>query len=119
MSDSPTPDASDLPIEVDVTTVAAMQQRGDDFVLLDVREQDEYDFAKLPGSRLVPMSQLADRMADLDPHRDDHIVVHCHHGGRSMHVTRALQSAGFTRVQNMAGGIDAWSQLVDQSVPRY
>lgn len=111
--------ASDFPIEVDVTTVAAKQASGDEFLFLDVREQDEYDFAKINGTLLIPMSELQDRIAELEPHRERHIIVHCHHGGRSMNVTRALKTAGFAKVQNMAGGIDAWSEHVDESVPRY
>ncbi|TWU58474.1 putative adenylyltransferase/sulfurtransferase MoeZ [Rubripirellula tenax] len=110
---------ADLPLEIDVATLAAMKQRGDEFLLLDVREQDEYDFAKIDGSRLLPMSELPQRMEELQPHKDDHIVVQCHHGGRSLHVTRVLQAAGFTRVQNLAGGIDDWSEQVDPTVPRY
>ncbi|MGB7325289.1 MAG: rhodanese-like domain-containing protein [Rubripirellula sp.] len=110
---------NDLPLEIDVATLAAMKERGDKFVLLDVREQDEYDFAKIEGSLLLPMSELPSRLGELDQHRGDHIVVHCHHGGRSLHVTKVLQAEGFERVQNLAGGIDDWSLQVDASVPRY
>lgn len=110
---------TELPLEVDVQTVAAKRAAGDDFLLLDVREQDEYDFAKIDGTTLIPMSELQDRVSELDSHRDGHIIVHCHHGGRSMNVTRALKAAGFKKVQNMAGGIHAWSEQVDASVPRY
>lgn len=106
-------------LETDVQTVAQMQRSGADFVLLDVREQDEYDFAKINGSVLIPMSQIQERIGELEPHKDSHIVVHCHHGGRSMNVTRFLVTNGYTRVQNLAGGIDAWSQEIDNTVPRY
>lgn len=111
--------SSELPIEVDVTSVAGIQQAGDDFLLLDVRESDEYATARIEGSVLIPMSELQERFEELESHRDRHIVVHCHHGGRSMQVTQALRAAGFSKTQNMAGGIDAWSQQVDSSVPRY
>lgn len=106
-------------LEVSVTEVDAMRKSGDDFILLDVREQDEYDATRIEGSRLIPMSVLGQRIGELQPHKDDHIVVYCHHGGRSLQVTHALREAGFTNVQNMAGGIDGWSLEVDPSVPRY
>lgn len=109
----------DPPIEVSVTDVAAMRKEGVDFVLLDVREQDEYDATRIEGSRLIPMSVLRERMSELDAHKADRIVVHCHHGGRSLQVVHALRQSGFLNVQNMAGGIDAWSLEVDATVPRY
>lgn len=108
-----------LPIETDVAAVNAMITSAEDFLLLDVRETNEYDVAKIDGSVLLPMSELSARASELDAHRERLIVVHCHHGGRSLQVTHALRGAGFTRVQNMAGGIDAWSQLIDSGVPRY
>jgi len=113
---------NEVPLEITVQEVA---QRLRDpspeqsFVLLDVREPDEYETAKIEGSRLIPMGELRQRLSELEPHRDDAIVVHCHHGGRSLQVTEALRAAGFTHVQNMAGGIDQWSQQVDPDVPRY
>ncbi|TWT95657.1 rhodanese-like domain-containing protein [Neorhodopirellula pilleata] len=106
-------------LEVSVTEVDAMRKAGDDFILLDVREKDEYDATRIEGSRLIPMSVLGRRLDELQSHKDDHIVVHCHHGGRSLQVTHALREAGFSNVQNMAGGIDAWSLEIDPSVPRY
>ena len=112
-------EAAELPIETDVAGVAALRESGQEFVLLDVREEDEYAIAKIAGSMLLPMSQLRDRVAELEEHRDRLIVVHCHHGGRSMQVTQALRSHGFEKVQNMAGGIDQWSEQIDPSVPRY
>lgn len=113
MSDEP------IPMETDVASVAAMRQCGEDFLLLDVREEDEYAVAKIDGSLLIPMSQLGDRVGELEEHRGRLIVIHCHHGGRSMQVTQALRNNGFSQVQNMAGGIDQWSEQVDPSVPRY
>ncbi|MFK8112830.1 MAG: rhodanese-like domain-containing protein [Rubripirellula sp.] len=112
-------EAANLPIETDVATVAAMQKSGDDFLLLDVREADEYAVAKIDGSQLLPMSEIGERLAELDEHRDRLIVVHCHHGGRSMRVTQHLLDNGFKQVQNMAGGIDHWSLEIDSSVSRY
>ncbi len=110
---------AELPMEVDVQTVNAMQQQNEQFILLDVREQNEYDIAKIDGSLLIPMSELRLRIEELEPNQNERIVVHCHHGGRSMQVTRALRQRGYDKAQNMAGGIDAWSQDIDASVPRY
>ena len=110
---------AELPIEVDVATVNAMQQRDESFVLLDVREQNEYDIAKIEGSILLPMSELRLRLEELETHQQAHIIVHCHHGGRSMQVTHALRERGYAKVQNMAVGIDAWSLQVDSEVQRY
>ena len=110
---------AELPMEVDVQTVNAMQQQNEQFILLDVREQNEYDIAKIDGSLLIPMSELRLRIEELEPNQNERIVVHCHHGGRRMQVTRALRQRGYDKAQNMAGGIDAWSQDIDASVPRY
>jgi rhodanese-related sulfurtransferase len=109
----------DLPIDIDVTAVKQLRDSGDKFVLLDVRNPDEHATAKIEGSTFIPMGELQARLAELEPHKQDHIVVHCHHGGRSMRVTQFLRQQGFAKVQNMAGGIDAWSVQVDSKVPRY
>jgi len=111
--------SDDLPIEIDVESVSSLQKGNDTFVLLDVREQDEHETANIDGSLLIPMSELQDRMSELEDHRGCLIVVHCHHGGRSMQVTEALRGQGFEKVQNMTGGIDQWSQQIDPAVPRY
>jgi len=112
-------DSNSLPIDVDVQQVDQMRKNNQDFLLLDIREEDERQTASIDGTLFLPMSQLGDRIEELDKHRDEHIVVHCHHGGRSLQVTEALRERGYPRVQNMAGGIDQWSQQIDSSVPRY
>jgi rhodanese-related sulfurtransferase len=109
----------DLPVEVDVLTVKQLRDRGEKFLLLDVRNPDEYATANIDGATLIPMGELQARLGELEPHKNAHVVVHCHHGGRSLRVTHFLKQQGFTQVQNMSGGIDAWSQQVDASVPRY
>ena len=109
----------EYPIEIDVHAVKKLQGSDEPFLLLDVRQNDEYATAKIGGSVLIPMGELGQRLDELEPYSDQRIVVHCHHGGRSMQVTQALRSRGFDKVQNMAGGIDAWSQQIDPSVPRY
>ena len=89
---------------------------GDRPVLLDVRERWEFDLARIEGSQLVPMSELEQRFAELDPAAET--VVICHHGLRSAYVTQALNRAGFSKVSNLEGGLDAYAD-VDESVPRY
>ncbi len=91
--------------------------RHEDLLILDVREPHEYEIARLPGSRLIPLKELARRLDELDPSAS--IVVHCKMGGRSARATRILKDAGFQRVRNLTGGILAWSSDVDPSVRRY
>lgn len=89
---------------------------GDRPVLLDVREPWEYETVRIEGSRLIPLAQMPERVSELDPASET--VVICHHGARSAYVTQALTQAGFSKVLNLEGGLDAYSQ-VDESVPRY
>lgn len=87
--------------------------------LIDVREPDEWDTARIPGAELLPLSQWP---AIAQPHLTDPrqpLLIHCHHGMRSAQVTGYLLRNGFTDVTNLAGGIDAWSQEIDTGVPRY
>lgn len=110
---------SELPLEIDVQSVSALRTEQADFLLLDVREEDEFAVASIDGSLLLPMSQIQSRIGELEPHQDRHVVVHCHHGMRSLRVTEALRANGFPKTQSMAGGIDHWSLEIDPSVPRY
>jgi adenylyltransferase/sulfurtransferase len=95
----------------------ARLDKGDNLVLLDVREQWEYDLAKLAGSILIPLGTLPQSMAKLD--RKAEIIAICHHGMRSADATNFLLQQGFASVKNLVGGIDAWSVQVDGTVPRY
>jgi adenylyltransferase/sulfurtransferase len=103
--------------EIEVTEVKAKLDRGDNFVLLDVREPHEYQIAKIPGSRLIPLGEVNKRLDELDPNAD--IVIHCKSGMRSARACGILKAAGFQHVRNMKGGILAWSNQVDPSVPKY
>ena len=86
--------------------------------LIDVREPHEWEICRIPGASLVPLGELPNRLADLPLDRD--LVLHCHKGVRSMRALSFLRDhAGFKRLKSLAGGIDAWSQEVDPSVPRY
>lgn len=109
----------DLPLEIDVRGVKKLLDDQVDFFLLDCREPGEYAIAKLESAVLIPMREIPARLPELEPVREHRIVVHCHHGGRSLQVTQWLQQQGFAKVQNMAGGIDAWSVEIDRSVARY
>lgn len=86
-------------------------------MLLDVREPEEVAVVRLAGSLHIPMGEVFSRLHELD--RDAHIVVYCHHGVRSAAIAALLLEHGFQHVSNLAGGIDAWSQAVDPSLPRY
>ena len=86
-------------------------------VLLDVREPWEIELCQLAGSQNIPMHLVPVRCAEIDPEQD--IVVVCHHGGRSMQVAQFLQNQGFSRVANIAGGIHAWADEVDNTIARY
>src|SRR3954454_20275643 len=80
-------------------------------LLLDVREPWEHEKARIAGSQLVPMGQIPGRLAEID--EDQEVVAICHHGGRSLQVATFLEKNGFSKVHNLAGGIDAWSRIVD------
>jgi len=93
-----------------------LDDAGDRPELLDVREPWEFELARIEGSTLIPLSELPERFTELDPAAET--VVICHHGSRSAYATRALGQAGFAKVLNLEGGLDAYSD-VDGSVPRY
>ena len=103
--------------EITPREFADRRARGDDLVLIDVREPHEWEIAHIPGARLIPLATLGDAIPTLDPARE--MVVHCKGGSRSARAVRQLQDAGFTRVWNLAGGIGRWSDDVDPEVPRY
>jgi len=87
------------------------------FELIDVREPFEYEIARIDGAKLIPLGEIADRTDELQ--REQPIVVHCHSGKRSAQAVRLLQQRGFSNVYNLEGGIDAWSDQIDPTVPKY
>lgn len=91
--------------------------QNDGALLLDVREPHEFKYANIAGSTLVPLNQLPARLTELDKQRE--IVVICHHGMRSMQAANFLAQSGFCKINNLQGGIDAWSLACDSSVRRY
>jgi rhodanese-related sulfurtransferase len=113
-------ESTPLSLEIDVRSVKQLLDAGEpDFLLLDCREPSEHATAQIAGATLIPMKTIPSRLEELEPFRQGRVVVHCHHGGRSTRVTHWLRQQGFTNVQNMTGGIDAWSQEIDPAVPRY
>ena len=104
--------------EITATELKERLDRGDDVQIIDVREPNEYEVARLEGSKLIPLGQIVGRMGEIDESRET--VVHCKLGGRSAKAIEALQRAGYTgRLVNLKGGITAWSNEVDPSVPKY
>jgi adenylyltransferase/sulfurtransferase len=102
---------------IDPVEVKRKQDNGEKFLLLDVREPHEYQIARIPGSTLIPLGQLPARLNELDKNAE--IVAHCKMGGRSQQAVDLMKQNGFTNVRNMTGGITAWSDKVDKSVPKY
>jgi rhodanese-related sulfurtransferase len=93
-------------------------EAGDKFRLIDVREPHEHQAARIEGAELRPLGQIMQWAQEL-PDKNEEIVLHCHHGMRSDRACQYLASLGFTRLHNLAGGIDEWSARVDPAVPRY
>ncbi len=85
--------------------------------LLDVREDDERETARIEPSLHIPMRSVPERLAEIP--KDRTVVVYCHMGGRSEMIVGFLSSRGYSNVANLEGGIDAWSRTVDPSIPRY
>jgi len=107
-----------MDFEISAAQVKAMFKRGENFVLLDVREPWEREKASIEGSTAMPMGEVASR-AHLELDLEEHIIVLCHHGVRSLSVTNWLRQQGFEKVQSVRGGIDGWARTVDPKVPLY
>jgi len=97
--------------------LSAHLQAGHTPTLLDVREPWENALCRIPGAILIPMGELPGRIDELNP--DAETVVICHHGVRSYHAARYLESLGFGDVVNLSGGVAAWADEVDPAMPRY
>ena len=106
-------------MEVTCTDVKKRLDGGDEFLLLDCRERDEHALVRLERATLLPMSEIAERVAELAGRENDGIVVYCHHGGRSLRVAMWLRQQGYANAVSMAGGIDQWSVEIDPTLPRY
>ncbi|MBL9202084.1 MAG: molybdopterin-synthase adenylyltransferase MoeB [Opitutaceae bacterium] len=117
---APTPamNENDYPLEIPVTEAKRLLDESPcGVMLIDVREPFETEIVRVKGAELIPMRQIPERLPDLP--RDEHLLIMCHHGGRSMRVTEFLRSRGFSAVTNVAGGINAWAEEIDPSLARY
>lgn len=92
---------------------------GEPVYLVDVRNDDEHAYCRLPDSLLVPLPELPARVEEVQPPAGALVVVYCHHGVRSLRGAAVLAAAGHADVASLAGGIDAWSLVIDPAVPRY
>ena len=109
-------DEETVPV-ISVNELKRKMDARESFELIDVREPFEYEIARIDGAHLIPLGEIAERAGELQ--RGQQIVVHCHSGMRSAQAVRLLQERGFSNVYNLEGGIDAWSDQIDPSVPKY
>jgi molybdopterin/thiamine biosynthesis adenylyltransferase/rhodanese-related sulfurtransferase len=109
--------AVDATGDIDPVEVKAKLDRGDKFTLIDVREPHEFQICRIPGSTLIPLGELPKHLNELN--MNDEFVMHCKSGVRSGKAVDLLKQSGFRKVRNMKGGILAWSDKVDPSVPKY
>lgn len=109
-----------LPLEITPQDVQSRIDAGEPLVLIDVREPNEFALTRIEGATLIPMRSIPASLQELEAKADENtLIVFCHHGVRSLNVVNWLRNQGVTACQSMAGGIDAWSAVVDPSVPRY
>ena len=103
--------------EITAEELKSLLEKNRNVKLIDVREQHEYEICRLPGAKLIPTSQFVQRIKELDS--ADEMVVYCHKGIRSRNAVELLKSAGFRKIKSLQGGVDAWAEKVDPSLPRY
>ena len=107
-------------LEIDPQEVKRRLDAGEKLHLIDVREPHEFAQSKIEGATLFPMRSGPGDVPDLETRSEEGpLIVYCHHGVRSLNVVHWLREQGIEACQSMAGGIDAWSLVVDPSVPRY
>jgi len=105
--------------QMTVTELKHKRDAGEKFFLLDVREPYEYEISKITGSTLVPLGEVGSRLSELSSHKDEEIVIQCRSGARSQTAALQLRDAGFKKVSNLVGGINAWATEIDPSLPTY
>ena len=104
--------------EISATDLKRRMDAGEDIQLIDVRQPEEWAFAKIEGAKLIPLGEILNRMGELDETRET--ILHCKAGMRSARGVEALQRAGYKgELRNLRGGITAWSNEVDPKVPKY
>ncbi|HYT93543.1 MAG TPA: molybdopterin-synthase adenylyltransferase MoeB [Gemmataceae bacterium] len=104
-------------VEMTVEELKSRLDHGESVFILDVRNPPEYEICRIPGSTLLPLPELAQRLGELDPQRE--MVVHCKSGMRSAKAIDFLRQRGFTKLKNLKGGILAWAEQIDPSMPKY
>ena len=104
-------------LEISVADLQQKKKSGEPFLLVDVREQWEYDICRIEGARLIPMRSISANLQQLDVDQD--VICYCHHGQRSLDVAAWLRAQGVETARSLAGGIDRWSAEIDPGVPRY
>ncbi len=104
-------------LETTPTEVKARMDRGDTFLLVDVREPNEFAICKIDGAKLIPLREVPSNLAQIEAAED--VVLYCHHGMRSLDAAAWLRSQGVSGAKSMTGGIERWSTEIDAGVPRY
>jgi len=104
--------------EISATELKRKLDAGDDIQLIDVRQPEEWAFAKIEGAKLIPLGEIMKRRDEIDESRET--VIHCKAGMRSARAVQLLQQVGYKgNIKNLKGGITAWSNDVDPKVPKY
>lgn len=109
---------SETPLEVTCAELHAKQQAGEQVALIDCREPLEHEIVQLPGARLLPMGEIPSRVTEIAG-LEGQVVVYCHHGMRSAQTAQWLRANGVPEAQSLAGGVEAWAEQIDPSLPRY
>jgi len=111
----------ETPLEIDPTDVSSLLASPGErtFRLIDCREDSEWQICRLPHAQLVPLSRFGELVPQVFTDTQARVIIYCHHGMRSLRAAQFLRQSGFAHAQSMRGGIDAWSDLVDPSTPRY
>lgn len=107
----------DASVEITATELQELWKKNPKLKVVDVRNPEEYEICRIEGTTFIPLSEIGSRLGELN--KNDQIVLHCHHGMRSMRALEILKNAGFQNLKSLSGGIDAWSVEIDPSVPRY
>lgn len=102
--------------EINVNDLKDRLDKGDKIFILDVREQHEFDAARIPGTTLIPLGTLPDQLDQLADYKDVEFVVHCRSGARSARACQLLMENGFKNPVNLQGGIMAWARFIDPSI---
>jgi adenylyltransferase/sulfurtransferase len=115
--EAPAPTATGDQLDTTVEELKQRLDRHEKLFILDVRNPEEFQICRIPGSTLIPLPELPNRLGELDKSRE--LIVHCKSGMRSLKATKVLRDAGFGKVKNLKGGILAWAQKIDPSLPTY